>query len=83
MKDPKSRIYFIKDVEITSGKIDTLYSALNNETEKYGVVESLSRFRSDGASVMIGHKKVASKLNRDNTKIIAIHCQNYSLVLAT
>ena len=34
-------------------------------------VESLSGLGSVGASVMIGHKKVASKLKRNNPKIIS------------
>ena len=34
-----------------------IYSALNNETEKCGGVESLNEFESDGASVMIGYQE--------------------------
>ena len=30
MEDGENRIYFIKDVEITDGKTDTIYSALSN-----------------------------------------------------
>ena len=36
----------------------TIYSALSNEIEKYDGVESLSKFESDRARVIIGHKKV-------------------------
>ena len=36
----KNRISFIKDVEITDEKAETLYSALRNENEKYGGVQS-------------------------------------------
>ena len=41
-----------------------MYSILSNEIEKCGGVASLSRFGSDGASVIIGHKKVDSKLKK-------------------
>ena len=50
MEDGKNRISFIKDVEITDGKADTLYSFFSNEILKCGGV----RLRSDGASIMIG-----------------------------
>ena len=49
---------------------------------KCGRVESLSGFGSDGTSILIGHKKVASKSKWDNPKIISIHCDNHRLVLA-
>ena len=52
----ENKISFIKDIEITDEKTDTMYSALSNEIEKRGRVESLSRFGSDGAGVIIGHK---------------------------
>ena len=78
MEDGKSRISFIKGLEITDGKAGTIYSALRNKIEKCGVVG----FGSNGASVIIRHKKVASKLKRDNPKIISIHCHNYRLALA-
>ena len=51
--------------------------------KKCGGVESLSGFGSDGTSVIIGYKKVASKLKKDNPKILSIHCRNYRLALAT
>ena len=44
MKDNENRISFIKDVEITDGKSDAMYSALYNEIEKCDGIESLSRF---------------------------------------
>ena len=50
--------------------------------EKCGEVESLSGFENDGASVIIGHKMIASKLKTDNPKIISIHCDNHRLALA-
>ena len=56
-------------------------SALSNEIEKCGGVESLSAFGSDGASVMIGHKEVASKFKRNFSKI-SIHYHNRRLALA-
>ena len=62
MEDDKNRVSFIKDVEITDGKHDTICSTLSNKIAKCGEVESLIRFGSDRASVIIGHKKVASKL---------------------
>ena len=46
------QIIFIKDTEIT----DTINSVLSNEIKKWGI-ESLSRFRSNGASAITGHKK--------------------------
>ena len=82
MKNNKNRLSFIKDVEITEGKSDTIYSVLNNKIEKYDGVESLNWFGSNGTSVIIGHKKAVSKLKRDNPKIISIHCDNYRLALA-
>ena len=72
MEDGERRISFIKDVEKTA---DTIYSTLSNEIEKCGGVE----FESDGATVINGHKK-ASKLKRDNPKIISIHCHNNRLL---
>ena len=42
----------------------------------------MSGFGSNGASAIIGHKKVATKLKRDNPKIISICCHDYRLVLA-
>ena len=81
MKDGENRISLIKDVEITNGKAYTIYSALNNKTEKCGGFESLCGFESD-ADKMIGHKEVASKLKRNNPKIISIHYHNHRLVLA-
>ena len=48
----KNRISFIKDVEITDGKADTIYSALSNKIEKCGRVKSLRRFGCDGVSVI-------------------------------
>ena len=47
--------YISKDIEITDGKADRIYSILSNEIEKCGGVG----FESYGASVIIGHKKVA------------------------
>ena len=44
--------------------------------KKYGGIASLPRFGSDGESVIIGHKKVDSKLKRINSKIISI-CYHY------
>ena len=73
----------VNDDEITAGKANTIYSALSNEIEKCGWIESLSGFESDEASIIIGHKKNASKLKRDNPKIISIHCDNHILALAT
>ena len=70
MEEDENRISFIKDVEIKGGKTDTTYSALINETEKCGG----AGFGTDGASVIIGHTKVESKIKRENTKIISIHC---------
>ena len=55
MKDGENTISFIKDVEVTDGKSDTIYSALSNEIETSGRVASLSGFGSDWASVIIGH----------------------------
>ena len=40
MKDGENRISFIKDVEITDGKEDAVYSALSIEIEKCKGVES-------------------------------------------
>ena len=68
----KNRIYFIKDIEITGGKADTTYSALRNEIEEC----SDAWFGTDGASVIIGHTKVASKIKIDNPKILFIDCHN-------
>ena len=82
MEGGESRISFIQDVEITNEKADTIYSALTNKVAKCGGIESLSWFGSDGASIIIGHKKVVPKLKRDNTKIISIHCHNYRLAFA-
>ena len=57
IKNCENRISFIKDVEITDGKADAIYSALSNKIEKCCGVENLSRFGSDGTSVIIGLKK--------------------------
>ena len=73
-----------KDIEITYGKTELLniYSVLNNKIEKCDGVESLIKFGSDGTSVMIGCKEeVASKLKRDNPRIISMHCNNHRLSL--
>ena len=51
---------------MTDGTADAVYWALSNEIEKYGGIASLSCFGSDGVSVIIGHKKVDSKLKRIN-----------------
>ena len=64
MKDGVNRMSLINDVEIIDKKADAIYSALSNEIEKCGRVESLSRFGSDGAIATIGHKKVPSKLKK-------------------
>ena len=82
MQGCKIWISFIKDVEITDGKADIICSALSNKIAKSYAVESLSGFGSDGASVIIGCKKVASKLKRDNSKIISIHCHNNRIAFA-
>ena len=58
--------------------IQSIYSTLTNEIENYGEIG----FRSDGASVIIGHKKVASKLKTINTKITSIRCHYYRPALA-
>ena len=63
MEDGENRISFIKDVEITVGRDDQMYSALSNEIEKYGGIESPCGFGSD-ASVISGYKKIASKLKK-------------------
>ena len=42
---------FIKDIEITDGKADAIYSSSNNEIKKCGVVG----FGNDGLSVATGH----------------------------
>ena len=59
MKDGENWISFIKEVEITGGKTYLIHSALSNE------IKCLSGFGSDGASVMIGHKEVASKFKKE------------------
>ena len=74
MEDGENRISFIKDIYITDRKDDTIYSALSNGIEKCSEIESLSRFGSGESNVIIGHKKFASKLKRDNPKIISIYC---------
>ena len=38
IRDCENTVSFIKDVEITGGKADTIYSTLHNEIEKCGVV---------------------------------------------
>ena len=58
-KDGENRISLIKDVEITDGKADTMYSELSNEIEKCSGVESLCRFGNDGTSVILDIKKLA------------------------
>ena len=58
MDSDKNRISFIKGVEITNGDADTIYSTLNNKTEKCSGVESLIGFGSDRVSVIIGGKKL-------------------------
>ena len=63
-------------------KLIQYIQTLSNEIEKCGGVASLSGFGSDGASVIIEHKKVASKLKHDNPKMISILCHNYRLALA-
>ena len=73
MEDGENRFSFIKNVEITDGKADTMHSALSSEIEKCGGV---------GFESIIDHKNVASILKRDNTKMISIHCHNYWLALA-
>ena len=78
----KTEYLSVKMLNSTDRKTDTIYLELNNEIEKYDGVESLSGIRSDGTRVIIGHKKIASKLKMDNPKIISIHCQNYRLTLA-
>ena len=59
-----------------------MYSASNNEIEKYGRIESLSRFESDGARAINGQMEIATKLKKGNPKIIFIYCHNHKLVLA-
>ena len=78
----KKGIFFIKDIEITHGKINTIYSVLCNNIEKRSAIESLGWFGNNETSIIIGHKKVASKLKRDNSKMISIHYENHRLSLA-
>ena len=54
----------MKEVEITGEKADTIYLALSNGIGKCDGVESLNEFGSDEASVIIGHKKVISKIKK-------------------
>ena len=82
MEGSENRISFVKDIEITNGKADTINSALSNEIENCGGVESLSRLGNDKASVINRHKIVAWNLKRDNPKIISVHCHNYRLAHA-
>ena len=49
---------------LTDGKTDTIYSALNNEIEKCGGIANFGGFGSDGASVIIGHKKSCFKIKK-------------------
>ena len=58
----ENRIFFMKDVKLTDGKADTICAAMKFKKMWCGVGK-FQRVGSDGASVMIGHKKVASKLN--------------------
>ena len=51
---------FIKNVEITYGKTYIICSVLRDKIEKCGGIEGLSWFESNGTSVIIGNKKVAS-----------------------
>ena len=51
---------FVKNIEITDGKTDTIYSALSNEIERCGGVG----FGSDGVSLIIGHKKNCLKIKK-------------------
>ena len=39
MKNSENRLSFIKDVEITDEKADTIYSVLSNEIQKPGGVK--------------------------------------------
>ena len=54
------------------------YSALSNKIKKCDGIG----FESDGATIIIGHKNVTSKLKRNTTKMISIHNHNYRLALA-
>ena len=80
MEGGENRISFFKDVKIIDGKADTIYLTLSKEIEKCYGVESLSAFGSDGGSVIIRHKKGASKLKKDIPKI-SIHCHNNRLAI--
>ena len=64
MDDSESSIPFIKDVEITNRKTDTIFSALSNEIEKCDGVESFSGLGSNRASIIIGHKKNCLKIKK-------------------
>ena len=82
MANGENTISFFDYIVITIGKAVTIHSALRKEIEKCSGVENLRGFESDGASVILGHKKVVSQLKRDNHKIIYIHCHNYTLAIA-
>ena len=67
------------------GKAEMLiiYSALNKESEKCGVVKIFNEFESDGENIMIEYKGgVISKWKRDNPKIIVILYKNHRLSVA-
>ena len=61
MRIGENKIPFVEGVEITVGKADTMYTALSNEIEKFSRVENFSGFKTDGTSVITGHKKIAPK----------------------
>ena len=64
MRNGENRISLIKDVKITDGKADTIYSTLSSEIENCSGVQSLSRFGSDMENVAIGHKKSCLKIKK-------------------
>ena len=66
MKDGENRMSFIKGAEITYGKAGTMYLALALKLKN--VVELKVWTDMEVMRQVIGHKKVASKLKRDNFK---------------
>lgn len=84
LKNGSPKVSFIKDIHLSDGKSDTIFSELVPAIEECGGFEKMSDFTSDGASAMVGSKEgVATKLKEKKENIIAINCINNRLALAS
>ncbi|XP_052242375.1 zinc finger protein 862-like [Dreissena polymorpha] len=75
---------FLQDIQLPNGTADVIYSSIKDYMKTAKIdLGKMTSFASDGPSVMVGNKNgVVAQIQRDNPRVIPVHCINHLLQLA-